>query len=306
MRIRLRQYAFWWIGLAFLILAKLQHLTRGYRTPRAFSAADTERSIDYVRREVAEWQAALIRYGEPQRPFAGRRILELGPGPDLGVGVALLANGATSYAAMDVHELAYGEYGDYYPRLLTALGTSPELTVELQAAVTAARQGNPLERLEYRVRPDFDLVDAFRGRRFDLFVSQAAFEHFDDIERTIASLSRLAAADARLVFGIDFKTHSRWVGDKDVDPLSIYRYSDWLYRLLSFRGIPNRRPYSAYAAALAANGWTDLRYFDESSVDPETFAQVRPHLQPQFRADENRLLWIMLCARRAAPSAPAT
>jgi SAM-dependent methyltransferase len=302
--IRFKNHAFTCAGLGFLALAKLQHLLRGYKTPRPFSPADAERTVAYDLRVVEEWERALEQYGVGPGTFVGRSILELGPGPDLGVGVTLLAKGAASYAAMDVHRLAFDAHPAFYERLFQSLDLDHEAATALQADIRAAQNERPTRRLEYLVRKDFDLPAAFAGRKFDLFVSQAAFEHFDDVERTIQDLSTLAADNARLVFGVDLKTHSRWISERD--PLNIYRYGDGLYRALSFKGSPNRVPLSSYVKALTEAGWTDIRTFDEVAVDEADFAAVKSHLHPRYRQDENRYLWVVLCARRGGAASPAS
>src|SRR5690606_28352689 len=151
-------------------------------------------------------------------------------------------------AAMDVHRLAFDAHPAFYESLFRSLHLEPAAAAALQADIRAAQNEQPTRRLEYLVRDDFDLLTAFAGRKFDMFVSQAAFEHFDKVERTIQDLSALAADDAQLVFGVDLKTHSRWISDRD--PLNIYRYGDGIYRALSFKGSPNRVPLSSYVRAL--------------------------------------------------------
>ena len=47
------------------------------------------------------------------------------------------------------------------------------------------------------VRDDFDLVAAFGRSTIDMVFSQAAFEHFDDLEATIAGTQRGMQARSR-------------------------------------------------------------------------------------------------------------
>jgi hypothetical protein len=82
--------------------------------------------------------------------------------------------------------------------------------------------------------PEMENVDG----PFDVIVSNATLEHFDDVGGTFARLAKLAAPDAQMVHHIDAKTHMRWL--KDVDPLNILRYSQRTYKLMTFPGAPNR------------------------------------------------------------------
>ena len=69
---------------------------------------------------------------------------------------------------------------------------------------------------------DFNIVSAFGESTIDMVFSQAAFEHFDDIESTILQLNKVCKSGATFVAEINLKTHSRWIRDKDPD--NIYRY----------------------------------------------------------------------------------
>ena len=103
---------------------------------------------------------------------------------------------------------------------------------------------------------DFNIVSAFGESTIDMVFSQAAFEHFDDIESTILQLNKVCKSGATFVAEINLKTHSRWIRDKD--PNNIYRYPEWLYNMFRFRGIPNRvRPFQ-YREVLESYGWTDI------------------------------------------------
>jgi hypothetical protein len=130
--------------------------------------------------------------------------------------------------------------------------------------------------------------------------SQAAFEHFDDVERTVEQLSVVCRPGAQIVAEIDLKTHSRWV--RDHDPNSIYRYSDSLYRALWFRGIPNRvRPYE-YREIFEAHGWSNVVITPlERISDPRKLGSV----SRRFRDPRNELdlLSIVFCATKGAANA---
>jgi SAM-dependent methyltransferase len=178
----------------------------------------------------------------------------------------------------------------------TDAGAAADEIARLRAELAATLGGAPA-RLRYLVRGDFDLEAAFGRDAFDLVVSQAAFEHFEDVDATFAALARVCRPGALLVAEIDLKTHSRWIRDRD--PNNIYRYPDWLYRAFRFRGSPNRLRPRDYAAALARHGWTDIAITPLERLaerhDPRSVA-------PRFRspAREMELLSIMLCAKRVA------
>lgn len=293
------------LGLGFMLLAKIQNQLRGYRRPRPYGTSEIDRTIAYGRHVVNEWMDAYGQYtGQASPALAGKRILELGPGPDFCNAVILLSQGAASYASLDAFQLALSAPTELYQRLYEVLQLDPAIRAELATELdkTLARGAcrelrGSADRIRYAVRPDFDLVKAFPEDRFDLFVSNAAFEHFDDVERTLRQITDLSQPGSQLVISIDFKTHTRWICDKD--PLNIYRYDDALYRALSFKGSPNRVILPRYVEMLETFGWHDIRKYHLHTVPDEQFARIRESLAPRFRQDDTRYLWATLCATRS-------
>lgn len=145
----------------------------------------------------------------------GKRVLELGPGGSLATGRLILERGATAYIAVDCVRLV----------------------------------GRP--EIPYLVT-DYPAMRNVSGV-FDVIVSHAALEHFHDVAATFRRLSELAVPGCVMVHHVDAKTHMRWVRDKD--PLNLLRYPDWLYRMMSFPGIPNRLRASEYVTAAEAAGF---------------------------------------------------
>lgn len=284
-------------GIAFLALAKAKHVLAGYSTPKPFDLSDIARCVDYDLQVVDGWMRALASYVGSGTFLAGKHVLELGPGSDLGVGLTLLARGARAYEACDVHDLATHAPEAFYEALLARLAqVCPEADMGvLRGELEKARTGAP-SRLGYRVRRDFDLTSAVGRAAIDIVVSQAAFEHFDDVERVVDQLTEVCRPGAVLVAEVDLKTHSRWIRDRD--PNNIYRYPDFLYEAFRFRGIPNRvRPFE-YRAAFERRGWTKV------TVTPLTRGGVAAgtpgSVARKFASPLNQMdfLTILLCATK--------
>jgi SAM-dependent methyltransferase len=226
---------FFALGIGFLFLAKLKHTLRGYTTPTPI--ADSDACAAYELRVAERY---LSRLQERGLDVTGKNVLELGPGSGLDTGVHLLDAGAASYTGFDKNPLALEAYG----RLKRA-------------------------RLRYCVDSDFDIARAFPDERFDLVLSNAAFEHFDDVHETLRQVYDILAPGGWLMAEIDLQTHTRWIRDKD--PNNIYRYPRWLYRLFYFPGQPNRVRPGEYARLMhdwdsvdmqSANVWTETRRVD--------------------------------------------
>jgi len=297
----LRNAFFFAVGIGFLGLAKAKNILRGYTTPRAFDHSDAERSIDYDFQVVEQWLVHLVNYTGNSRYLRDKNVLELGPGPDLGIGVLLLSMGAATYNACDVHDLAGGSSDSFYGALFRRIKSiNAGADVErLARTLHSALNGEPGE-LNYVVRDDFDLVAAFGDAAIDVVFSQAAFEHFDDVETTIKRLTAVCRPGAVIVAEIDLQTHSRWIRRKD--PNNIYRYPNALYDLFRFRGSPNRvRPYR-YRELFERHGWTNVITTALSSLDGRSNGMSG--LSGRFADGVNQMdqLTVLLCATKSRSS----
>lgn len=287
-------------GLAVLLLNKVRHSIQGYQTPRTFAVAEIERAIKYDASVVDHWLAALEEYTRTCPDLSGKTVLELGPGADLGIGLILLSKGARKYNAIDVHNLVESVPGRFYDELFEYLRTHEPLAQDrindLRAQLRLTQTGKN-DKLNYICRKDFD-ISIFANEAVDLVFSQAAFEHFDDVDTAFSRLSKVVRDGGMLVAEIDLNTHTRWI--RDVDPLNIYRYGDFLYNLFRFRGSPNRHRPFEYKQILEKHGWKDVRVWPLTSVDSYYAAKVRSHLAPRFRSESSQIecLSVMICARK--------
>jgi hypothetical protein len=287
---------YYWAGFAMLVLVKIKHKLLGYKSPKPFSVSEVERCIDYDERTVMGWLDYLAKYTGVPDYLNGRHVLELGPGSDLGVGLMLLSAGAQKYSAVDANNLVASVPKEFYKRLFQRLQSNGDISV-LESELDRLNNDVP-QRLNYVSRDDFDLVAALDKSRVDIIFSQAAFEHFEDIDKTIEQLTCVASEDAVVVITIDLQTHSRWIRQKD--PNNIYRYPTWLYRLFHFAGIPNRvRPYE-YRSAFERNGWTDISISPLTALSVDQLRVIQPHLSGSYRGKQSDMeyLTILLCARR--------
>jgi SAM-dependent methyltransferase len=288
---------FYWLGGMALVANKLRHQLRGYKTPRPFAVSQTERAAQYDIAVVQQWLEALRRYAGRDLSFRDRTVLELGPGADLGVGLVLLSQGARTYHALDVANLAPQAPPALYDELLDQLDGQVIDYALLWSELDAARAGHG-RRLNFVWDPLFD-VRAFAGLDIDLVVSQAAFEHFENPGKVIAQLTSVVTPGAILVSEIDLQTHSRWL--READPLNIYRFSDRVYNALRFTGSPNRWRPAEYVDALRRHGWRDIEVTPITVLDDAYVSRVRPSLNPQYRSHQNQMdiLHFVICARKA-------
>lgn len=264
-------------GIGFLALAKLKHVLRGYDSPKPYALDQVDRCIDYDIALAERFEANVGRYGATS--LRGKRVLELGPGSDLGVGLLLIAKGASSYTGFDRNNLASNVPPGFYQRLAARV---PEVDL---ASLTDGR-------ISYVTREDFD-VSAGITAGVDVVLSNAAFEHFDDVRSTVRQLTQVANPSTKLVVEIDMQTHSRWI--REVDPNNIYRYPKWLYDLFRFPGQPNRWRPDDYVMEFERNGWGDIRLWPENQLDDRKHSR---RVHPAFQREKLEWLSFVLCASR--------
>ena len=283
-------------GLGFLALIKAKSALFGYKTPRTFGIEDFKRAVDYDANVVERWLDHLRRY-TGKNDISGKTVLELGPGADLGVGLLLLSRGAARYNSLDVNNLVESVPDALYEELFARLEkTGHRNTDELRRQLTLTRSRKN-DRLNYIVTRDFD-VTVFGKNTVDFVFSQAAFEHFSDMEQTVAQLSGIVKRGAVLIAEIDLKTHTRWI--RDADPLNIYRYGDFFYNLFACPGSPNRLRPVDYRRMFEKNGWVNVRTSPVIKLEEEYVAKVGPSLSKRFRGAEGEIqhLSVILSATR--------
>ena len=288
-------------GLGVLMLNKIRYYLRGYTSPRPFDISQIQQAINYDLNTVNHWNTFLSSYTKGNVSIKNKSILELGPGADLGIGLITLFMGAERYNSLDVNNLVASVPTSFYDELFCQLpkciDNSEMPITELKNELELTKQGNN-DKLNYICRDDFD-VRIFGKGSIDIVFSQAAIEHFDDIDRTFEQLSEVVKPGGILIAEIDLNTHTRWL--RDVDPLNIYRYPEWLYKTLKFRGAPNRVRPNKYRMALENNGWENIQIKPLTIIDKEYHLKSKPHLARKFRSEKAEMdyLTIMVCATKS-------
>lgn len=160
----------------------------------------------------------------------------------------------------------------------------PEANIQLlEAQLKLFYQGGESQ-LNYIAQPDFSFTPV-QSEEIDVVLSQAAFEHFDDIERTVRESSELVVPGGYFLAVIDFQTHTRFLRERD--PLNIYRYNKHLYNILKFRGSPNRVRPNQYVDILKEYGWDNIIFEPSKSAPRDYISSVRPYICKEYRSDEN-------------------
>ena len=230
---------------------KIRYACSKYDNPRDFSPTLIEEVAKYDRSVIERYVDNLKKYIKTDNPLTGKNILDLGVGADLGVGVLALAAGANNYCGLDINRLIDDTPWALYEKLTEKQKNKKEILNDLHQEIKFKKG----KKIHYAVDQNFS--PKIFNTKFDIITSQAAFEHFDNPNTVISNMACVCESGAILIALVDLKTHTRKI--KDIDPLNIYRYPDWLYRFFHFSGIPNRWRPKDYKNALEQNGFKNIK-----------------------------------------------
>lgn len=266
---------------------KVRRTLRPYDRPRPWSARDIDRSIQYVFDVVDNWDLGFRDAGITDW-VRGRSVVELGPGPDLGTGLILLARGARRYLAIDRFVLIGSTPPEFYQRLLERLEGEPDVERARQAH-RIFRQGSLDGDLRYALLPEDPAgAEVPSGPPPDLWVSQAAFEHVGDPLGLSRLVTSWCSGDAIALHHVDAATHTPWI--RTADPLNILRYPGGLYKTLSFPGSPNRWRSGRYMEAFNDLGWKVVDNQQVHRLSSRSLALVKPALAEPYRSMDDEEL----------------
>lgn len=278
---KLRNYFYYWLGIVFMALNKIRHMARGYRTPRTFTTRQGDLCINYDFKIVDGWVDSLNELTGGRSSFAGKNVLELGPGDELGAGLILLALGARKYNAIDINPLVKQvPIGFYEPLLASIRKRVPNADPELLRKQLKLFYEGGNGQINYICDKGFSF-SGLKSEKIDIVLSNATFQLLDDVENTIKEISLLVNSGGCIISGIDLQTHTRFLRQKD--PLNIYRYAEPAYKHLSFRESPNRvRPYE-YKGLLEKYGWEGIVFVPRRSLAQDQLRAAKPYLYGKFK-----------------------
>ena len=261
-------------------------------------------SLDYIRAVYEDY----VTYGRlDDSTIAGSKILEIGPGDNLGVGLCFLLKGAKQVVCLD-RFLSHRD--EAQQRAIYAAFRASRQSAE-QAALDGFMSLDPAvhfdpSRLNYVSGIAIeDLVDpATRYDGFDLIVSRAVLEHVWDLDRAIVAMDRVLNPGGRLIHKVDFRDHGIFTSQNH-HPLSLLTIPNVLYDLASRNsGKPNRRLIGDFRRMLGKLGYKTqiwvphlvgtakefVPHLSEHDVDARLtddakalLDSIRPSLRPEFR-----------------------
>ncbi len=217
---------------------------------------------------------------QPSELFAGRRVLELGPGNTRSVALLGRGRGAAVYEgfdAFDVQSRSRRYLASIYEPLMSRAG--------IDGGYPRARE------LLQDVPVHHDRESLLRGgRRFDLVVSRAVLEHVADLDELFADLDAVTTDDAVQIHKVDLRCHGTRF-DHDLDFLM---FSERVYRsMASHVGMPNRVRIPGYLDLGDRHGYVLLYAGATHRIAVAEVQSVREQLAEPFRAMPPEVLAVL-------------
>lgn len=278
------------------------------------SRKNLSQSVSYIDTQFNDY---LFHLGITPGELAGKRVLEVGFGDNIGVGLRFIAAGAEFVACIDKFYASRNrdQEREIYSALRDTLDDASKARFDDAIELTDALPLNP-ERIMCVYGVDVGNAEQLAQQKpFDLVVSRAVLTQIYDPDETIEGMDRLLAPGGFMLHKIDLSDQGLF-RDHDLNPLTFLTIPEWQYRLMAEgSGGSNRKPISYYKQKLEALGYevkvlvTDvigrrgkgdlapveldtLDAIDSSHLE-KAFAlvrDIRPQLAPEFRQLSDREL----------------
>jgi len=282
---------------AIPLLRVLRYRLLGSRSATEADSASRGNAAAYV----ALCEGLLMAGHEPREWLVSRRVLEIGPGAWLDLGLRVLALGAAEYWAIDrFADLAKRAAVEHYQQFLAEMPISQREKCE-EVLVLGDSSVSFRGPIRYWPNTPIEACESLPRDYFDLIYSHAVLEHAFNLDQTFAAMSRLLRVGGLAIHIVDVSTHGQ-LAQMSGDSLAMLRYPDWLWHLMSSnRGYPNRKRPSEYLAMAQKHGLSVLVYKPRGVLDKAFVAKVKPRLNERFRqySDEDLqpLSFVLICQK---------
>jgi SAM-dependent methyltransferase len=212
-----------------------------------------EKSLEYIDRIFHDY---LAYSGLNSRELEGKRVLEVGPGDNLGVALKFLAAGVAQVVSIDrffSHRDPQQErriYTALRERLTPAEKSRFDDSVDLSSGV----RFHP-EKLQYLYGRGIEQMDSDgAGKRFDLIASCAVLEEIENLDAVFSEMDRLLNPGGVQIHNIDLRDYGT-LSRFGYHPLEFCTIPDWLYRYASKFSRPNRLRIDYYRRKMRELGY---------------------------------------------------
>lgn len=230
-------------------------------------------SLDYINRVFGDY----LRYsGMAIEDLQDKRILEIGPGDNLGVALMFLASGSAQVVSLDkflskreseqerkIYQELRRQLNDYSRELFDTI-INLDGKIEINSDKLRYIYGHGIEEANDFLEPE----------SFDFIVSRAVLEGIYDIDAAFSVMNSLLIPGGLMIHKIDLRDYGMFSGF-GMHPLTFLTIPDSIYRLMTKEsGRPNRRLINYYRQKMIDLGY-DTKIFVTHILGREE--EVLPH-----------------------------
>lgn len=232
-----------------------------------------------------------LTYGAGDQPdLSGKRILEIGPGDNLGVAIWFIAKGAESVTCVDRFHPQQDKRrnADVYRQLLDSLPDEERARAEqaVRFLPSGECQFDP-ERIQCRYGHAIEEADRQLGReKFDLILSRAVLEHVYDLRASWRAMVNLLTPDGAMWHKVDLRNHMLF---DQFHPLYFLSYREWLWNAIASPDPTLNRQLRPTYDELAAESFESSQVFVTHVIGRDELLPHRTELQLGRDYDEATL-----------------
>ena len=230
-------------------------------------------SLNYINNVFEDY---LIYSSNTMDNFRGKRILEIGPGDNLGVALKFLVAGAAQVVCLDkfYSKRKFEQEYELYQALRAQLD---ENSKKLFDEAINLKNGIEINSNKLKYIYGISINEArnlFNKESFDFIISRAVLEHIYDIDTAFSVMNDFLVSGGYMMHKIDLQDHKIF-SSGEMHPLTFLTIPDFLYRLISkYTSHPNRKLIKYYRQKMIELGY-DTKIFITSVVGEE--GEILPH-----------------------------
>lgn len=242
-------------------------------------------ALAYIEKQFADY----IKYADLSSDYLkGRRILELGPGDNLGVALKFLAAGAASVVCLDrFYSKRNAEHErEIYKALRESLSPEEKSRFDQAISLTDNVQFNPqkLQSIYGDSLEGFAAKFADDRESFDLILSCAVLEEIYDPDPAFAAMHKLLAQGGSLIHKIDLGDYGMF-RNQGMHPLTFLTIPEPIYRrMASDSGLPNRKRLGYYVEKMKEFGYQS-KFFVTSVIPTGLLEPAMEYAPGKFKGE---------------------
>lgn len=221
-------------------------------------------SLTYIDKQFNDY----LHYAQlKEADLADKRILELGPGDNLGVALRFVAAGASSVVCLDrfYSKRDSQHEKEIYAALGDRLGSEERERFNSALSLADKTEFDPKKVRSCYGQTLEQYASSAGSSKFDLIISCAVLEEIYNPDTTFASMDALLVPGGFLIHKIDLSDYGMF-RKQGMHPLTFLTIPEWVYRhMASDSGLPNRKRLSYYRNKMDQLGY-DAQYFVTSTL----------------------------------------